>query len=94
MTARPDAMGMRHAASQLRTKADRVSAVHNRLNSQVAAMTFTGPAAQRFRNVMTAEMHRLREVARVLTDMAAALNQAATNVEADPLGFYQPGNTP
>ena len=62
MTARPDAMGMRHAASQLRGKADRVSAVHNRLDGQVAAMTFTGPAAQRFRNIMTAEMHRLLDL--------------------------------
>ncbi len=93
MQARPDAMGMRHAASQLRARADRVSAVHNRLNGQVAAMTFTGPAAQRFRNVMTAELERMRETARVLADAATTLNQAAINVENDPLGFYQNGPT-
>ena len=87
---RGDAAGMRHAASQLRSKADRVAAVAERLENQVAAMSFKGPAAARFRNVIADQVSRQRKVASVLGEMATVLTHAAAAVEADPIGFYSP----
>jgi uncharacterized protein YukE len=88
---RGDAAGMRHAASQLRSKADRVAAVAGRLEGQVAAMSFAGPAAVQFRGVIGDQVRRQREAARILNEMAGALTNAAASVEADPVGFYGSG---
>jgi uncharacterized protein YukE len=88
---RGDAAGMRYAASQLRAKADRVIAVAARLEGQVAAMSFAGPAAVQFRGVIGDQVRRQREAARILNEMAAALSNGAAAVEADPIGFYNPG---
>lgn len=86
-------MGMRHAASQLRSKAERVTAVANRLDADVAALIFTGPAADRFRGSMAREVQDLRTVARVMNDTAATLTKGAADVEADPAGFYGDGRS-
>jgi len=83
---------MRHAAGQFRSKADRIAAVIARLESQLAAMSFTGPAADEFRAGMNAEVARLREVRRVFGEAVDLLNSGAANVEADPMGFYSPGS--
>lgn len=79
---------MRHAASQLRSKAERTAAVLGRVDGQVSSMTFAGPAADQFRAVMGYERYRLGEIARILGQAADTLNDAANRVEADPLGFY------
>ena len=88
MQQRPDAMGMRHAASQLRSKADRAVAVSARVEHQVASMGFTGPAASQFRSAMAGEQDRMRRVAVELVRIAEALEQGAARVDADPAGFY------
>ena len=88
MVVRPDAQGMRHAAGQIRAKADRVAAVTRRLDAQVGSMVFAGPAAEHFRAVMQIERQRLGEIARALVNVADVLADAAAKVEADPLGFY------
>ena len=93
MNGRPDAMGMRYAASQLRGKADRIALVAGRLGTQVESMTFAGPAADQFRAAMRSDGAQLRAVARILAEAADALSQAATRVEADPTGFYGSGAT-
>ncbi len=93
MQQRGDAAGMRHAASQLRSKADRVAAVAGRLEHQVAAMSFAGPAAAQFRGEITDQVRRQRELSRILDEMAGALTNAAVAVEADPVGFYGSGGT-
>jgi uncharacterized protein YukE len=85
---RPDAMGMRHAAAQLRVKADRAAALHARLNRHVSGMTFAGPAADQFHVAMGVEQYRLREVSRILDQAAQGLDTAAAQVEADPTQFY------
>jgi uncharacterized protein YukE len=90
---RGDAAGMRHAASQLRAKADRVSAVAGRLENQVAAMSFQGPASARFRSVIADQVSRQRQASRILGEMAGTLTQAAAAVEADPIGFYSSGGS-
>lgn len=92
-SARPDAMGMRHAASQIRSKSDRVAVLLGRIDRQTAAITYVGPAADQFRQRLAAERHRLREVQRILGELADALNQGAASVEADPAGFYGGGRT-
>lgn len=91
MQGRPDAMGMRHAASELRVRADRVGAVVARLEARVPSMVFAGPAADRFRGQIAAEQARLREVMRILDEAADALMRGAAAVEADPTGFYGGG---
>jgi uncharacterized protein YukE len=94
MQGRPDAMGMRHAASQLRSKADRATAVSARVERQVASMGFTGPAADQFRSAMAAEQDRMRRVAVELMRVAESLEQAAARVDVDPEGFYGAGVRP
>lgn len=91
MQTRPDAMGMRHAAAQIRTKADRTFAVSGRVGRQVSSMGFAGPAANHFRLSMASEEDRLRQVAAILNQMADVLDQGAARVEADPAGFYGTG---
>jgi uncharacterized protein YukE len=91
MQGRPDAMGMRHAAAQLRNKADRTFAVSARVGRQVGSMGFAGPAANQFRSSMTSEADRLRQVASILHQMADLLDQSAARVDADPVGFYGTG---
>ena len=85
---RPDAQGMRIAASQFSSKADRTAVVLSRLNAQVNSMVYAGPAADQFRAAMSFEMERLREIITAIGRVAETLNAGAAKVEADPLGFY------
>ena len=91
MQERPDARGMRFAAWQLRAKIDRIAAVVARLDGRVSSMAYAGPAADRFRAKVAIEVARLREVMRILDEMADALVRGAAAVEADPTGFYGGG---
>jgi uncharacterized protein YukE len=79
---------MRHAASQFRSKADRVAVVLARLETQVDAMIYAGPAADQFRAAMSTERQRLREICTTLCRVSDVLNDGAARVEADPLSFY------
>ena len=92
MQARPDAEGMRHAASQIRSKADRAAVVLSRLENQVDSMIYAGPAADQFRVAMNLERYRLREIVTALGRVTDVLNSAAARVDADPLGFYGTGS--
>jgi uncharacterized protein YukE len=84
MTGRSDAEGMRHAAAQLRGKADRIAMVLARLDRQVASMTYAGPAADEFRGVMAAQRVQLRETTRILCETADILSRSAVRAETDP----------
>jgi uncharacterized protein YukE len=79
---------MRYAASQFRSKAERVAVVVNRLDVQVGAMVYAGPAADQFRSKMSTERYQLQEVLTVLGRVADVLNDGASRVEADSLGLY------
>ncbi|HZX55094.1 MAG TPA: hypothetical protein VFE86_10460 [Ilumatobacteraceae bacterium] len=85
---RPDAQGMRIAASQFSSKADRTAVVLSRLNAQVNSMVYAGPAADQFRAAMSFETERLREIIAAIGRVVETLNAGAAKVEADPLGFY------
>ena len=91
MQVRPDAAGMRLAASQIRSKSDRIGVVLSRLDAQIVSMTYAGPAADQFRATMADEKRRLTEASRILAKAADVLIRGAANVEADPLGFYGSG---
>jgi uncharacterized protein YukE len=80
---------MRHAAAQLRTRRSRLDAVVRRLNTEVGAMRFAGPAASRFRRAIEVEQQRMREMSWVLQQAADTLERGAASVEADPTAFYQ-----
>lgn len=88
MQGRPDAQGMRYAASQFGSKADRVVVVLSRLDVQLNSMVYAGPAADQFRAAMTWEGQRLREIVTALGRVVEMLNAGAARVEVDPLGFY------
>ena len=88
METRGDAAGMRHAATQMRAKADRAMTVSRRLYSLGASMSYAGPAADRFRSSIAFEETQLHAVAQILIEMADALNRGAASVEVDPVGFY------
>ncbi len=91
MQERPDAAGMRHAAAQLRTRSDRIAMVLNRLDTQVGAMAYTGPAADRFRRDMAVRSQAYRDSIRIIGTAIDLLNHGAAAVDADPTGFYSAG---
>ena len=88
MQTRPDAQGMRYAASQFRSKADRVATVMRRVDTQVGGMDYSGPAADKFRSEMRAQRSELQEALTVLGRVADVLNDGASRIEADALGLY------
>ncbi len=76
-----DPAGMRALASTLRSTATRIANVDSSISSAVSAMTFEGPAGNRFRD-------RARGIGRVASNaattfegVAAALERSATGVE-------------
>jgi uncharacterized protein YukE len=88
---RPDAMGMRQAASQFQSKADRAAALAARLEGHVGSMAYTGPAADQFRRAIAEINTCLKGNARVIRELADNLNTAAAQAEADPVRFYGRG---
>ena len=89
MQQRGDAAGMRHAASQLTAKAERVTAVAGRLENQVAAMSFAGPAATRFRSVVADQVRRQRDMSRVLPRDGQRPVQRSRRSRSKPGRFLQ-----
>lgn len=87
MNTQPAAAGMRHAATQLRSKSDRVATVLSRVNAQVAAMTYAGPAADQLRAAMSHEQSAMKESVRILGEAADIMDRGAARLEADPLAF-------
>jgi uncharacterized protein YukE len=78
-----DAAGMRSAAAQLRGRADRLSAVIARLQSQTGSMSYTGPAAERFRVAINDNTDQLAEVRRMMAETADILLNSAAQTEAN-----------
>ena len=66
-------------AARLRAAADTVAALAQRLDHRVDAMTFTGPAAMRFRAAMTERVQRAR---RLSAELEAAADRV-TRLHAD-----------
>ena len=81
-----DAAGMRHAAAQLQSRAERIGGVINRLDAQVAAMTYAGPAADRFHASIAEHRAVLANTQGILRGAADTLVQGAANAEAQTWG--------
>jgi uncharacterized protein YukE len=77
-----DAAGMHHAAAQISAKADQLAGLVRQLDSQVSAMTYAGPAADRFRADVAVHRGNLVETQRMLRNTAEILIQAAVSAEA------------
>jgi uncharacterized protein YukE len=76
-----DPAGMRRLAGELKTDATNITSVAGRLSSESAAMTFDGPAGNRFRSRTQTETSDLTDYAERLTTVAAKLTTAAAEVE-------------
>jgi uncharacterized protein YukE len=76
-----DPAGMRRLAGELRTDATNITSVAGRLSSEAAAMTFDGPAGNRFRSATQSETGDLSTYAERLTTVAGRLAAAADEVE-------------
>jgi hypothetical protein len=75
-------------AARFRARADRVGVVDRRITGQLATLTFEGPAATQFRQVMDAEHQRLNKLTATLQQLAAILERLANELESDPVGGY------
>lgn len=77
-----DANGLRHAAAQLNTRADRAVAVRARIVNQASQMTFAGPAADSFRQRVNEMAEFLSLNISLIREVADKLTAAAAQIEA------------
>lgn len=87
-----DAEGMRRGAAKLRRRAADLTAINARLDGQIAAMAYAGPAAERFRadiantrNSITVGAGYLQQLADILTRNAAATEAGLRPSGGSPL---------
>jgi methyl-accepting chemotaxis protein len=76
-----DPAGMRQQAALVRTTADAVDALIARLQHDVEAMDFEGPAATRARSAWLDREHRARHVIGELREIAEQMTHEAHVVE-------------
>jgi uncharacterized protein YukE len=76
-----DPAGMRALASSLRSAADRISQIDADIAGAVGAMTFQGPAGDRFRTRSEGSGRVATRCAERLQGLAATLERSATEVE-------------
>ncbi len=76
-----DPAGMRAGAAQLRFRAERMAQLAAQVDAHVMGMTYSGPAASRWRAAVDDQSARLRAAAGRLEGTADALLQDATLVE-------------
>jgi hypothetical protein len=86
--ARADAAGLRRVAAVYRSRGDRIGDVERRVSSQLATLTFDGPAGAQFRREMDAERQRLAKLRVTLGELANTLARMATELESDPVAGY------
>ena len=75
-------------AARYKSRAERVGVVDRRITSQMAVLTFEGPAATQFFRVMGDEHQRLRKLAATLQELGTTLDRLANELESDPVGGY------
>ena len=76
-----DPAGMRALASTLRSTASRIASVDSSISGAVSAMTFEGPAGNRFRDRARGIGRVASNAATTLEGVAAALDRSAAQVE-------------
>ena len=74
----PDSAALRSHGAQLRTAADDVRALADRLDRRVEAADFRGPAGDRFRAGMSDRLTQLRRVAGELEDLSSIVGQSSS----------------
>lgn len=86
--ARAEAAGLRRVAGVYRSRADRIAEIDRRISTQLATLTFEGPAGSVFRKDMEVERQRLGKLRSTLGELSSTLVRLAAQLEADPVGGY------
>jgi uncharacterized protein YukE len=82
MLPKPDVDAMVAVAATMRQRADTLGSVSFRLDAQVKAMLYAGPAADQFRSNMTERRQRLAKVIAELQSTADTVTRAAVTQAA------------
>ena len=82
-TPTPDIQAMNAVATNLRQRAGTLTTVSARLDAQVAAMVYAGPAADQFRANAADRRQRLARAVAELEGLSAVVTRAALSAEAD-----------
>jgi uncharacterized protein YukE len=78
-----DPAAMRQRAATLRSTAEQVATLVERLDRRVETMEFQGPAAERFRAAMSDRTLRGRRAAQELEELADLVQRGAERAEQD-----------
>jgi uncharacterized protein YukE len=76
-----DPAAMRSEAYALRAQAEALASLAQQLQGRIEALTFEGPAADRFRSAMTERHHEALRLAGELQDLSDYVFRAAARVE-------------
>lgn len=85
------APGMRDAANQLRAKVEYTSSLINRLDAQLASMSYAGPAADRFRGEMAQSRSILVQANSITHQLIDILLRDAQRIESNIASGLAPG---
>lgn len=80
-----DPAGMRAAAAQLRLRAETLGRVTSNVDSDVAGLTYVGPAADRFREAIATSSSNLLAVSARMVNVADTLTRQAAILEEQQL---------
>lgn len=80
-----DPASMRAAAAQLRLRAETLGRVTSNVDSDVAALTYVGPAADRFREAVATSSSSLVSVGARMVNVADTLTRQAAILEEQQL---------
>lgn len=80
-----DPASMRAAAAQLRLRAETLGRVASNVDRDVAALTYVGPAADRFREAIATSSSNLHAVSSRMVNVADTLTRQAAVVEEQQL---------
>lgn len=80
-----DPAGMRAAAAQLRLRAETLGQVTSNVDTDVAALVYVGPAADRFREAIATSSANLQAVSARMVNVADTLTRQAAILEEQQL---------
>lgn len=80
-----DPASMRAAAAQLRLRAETLGRVASNVDADVAALTYVGPAADRFREAIATSSSSLHSMSARMVNVADTLTRQAAVVEEQQL---------
>ena len=84
----PDPAGYRAAATALRRQAEDLGYFAQRVDRTIAATSFEGPAADRFRSTMSDQRTAVLHLAGELHSYANAMSRTAASLEAQIAGGW------